>query len=208
MQSFDPGSDHSHYRPAAICKRGHTQTQDLTLGEVGERCPTCGAKVLTGCPKCRTRIRGYYHVPGVTSFTGDYTPPRFCDSCGAPFPWLDRQGRIFELENMLDDEDLDDASELAVREQLRALADPDLDEGEERKRWEPSSVTRRVSERSRAGGRSLRRWSPPPSAGSSGCRRRDLLSHCEASLVASRLTQTHPLDHRGRADADQTNGTR
>ena len=74
-------------------------------GEVGERCPTCGANVLTGCPKCRTRIRGYYHVPGVTSFTGDYTPPRFCDSCGAPFPWLDRQGRIFELENMLDDED-------------------------------------------------------------------------------------------------------
>jgi hypothetical protein len=136
MQSFDPGSDHSHYRPAAICKRGHTQTQDLTLGEVGERCPTCGAKVLTGCPKCRTRIRGYYHVSGVISFTGDYAPPRFCDSCGAPFPWLDRQGRIFELENMLDDEDLDDASELAVREQLRALADPDLDEDEERKRWE------------------------------------------------------------------------
>ncbi len=56
-------------------------------------------------PKCRTRIRGYFHVPGVISFTGDYTPPRFCDSCGAPFPWLDRQGRIFELENMLDDED-------------------------------------------------------------------------------------------------------
>jgi hypothetical protein len=37
---------------------------------------------------------------------------------------------------MLDDEDLDDADELAVREQLRALADPNLEEDDERKRWE------------------------------------------------------------------------
>ena len=37
---------------------------------------------------------------------------------------------------MLDDEDLDPATELSVREQLEALRDPDLSEDEQRKRWE------------------------------------------------------------------------
>lgn len=129
-------SERSKYKPAAICKRGHVQTQDLTLGEVGERCPECGAHVLTECPACATRIRGHYDIPGVVSFGDHYEPPRFCDSCGAPFPWLDRQGRIYELENLLDAEELDAAAELAVREQLRALANADLDEDDERKRWE------------------------------------------------------------------------
>src|SRR3712207_6503625 len=119
--------ERGRYMPAAICKRGHVQTTDITGAEVGEKCPTCGSKVLTACPGCDGRIRGYYDVPGVVDLTGGYTPPRFCDLCGRPFPWLDREGRIFLLENMLDDEDLDGADELAVREQLRALADPDLD---------------------------------------------------------------------------------
>lgn len=129
-------SERSHYRPAAVCKRGHVQARDITDREVAERCPTCGAKVLTACANCGFRIRGHYHVPGVISLGGDYEPPQFCDKCGSPFPWLDRQGRIFELENMLDDEDLDAATELAVREQLRALASTDLDEDEEQRRWE------------------------------------------------------------------------
>jgi hypothetical protein len=132
----EPEPERSEYKPAAVCRRGHVQSRDLTVGEVGERCSKCGAKVLTGCPKCGKRIRGRYEVPGVVSLGGKYTPPNFCDSCGHPFPWLDRQGRIFELENLLDDEDLDEATELAVREQLRALASPDLDETEERQRWE------------------------------------------------------------------------
>jgi hypothetical protein len=109
------GPGRSEYRPAAICRRGHVQTIDLTHSEVGERCPTCGAKVLTACPTCQARIRGHYHIPGVVHLDSGYTPHRFCDSCGKPFPWLDRQGRIFELENMLDDEDLDDADELGLR---------------------------------------------------------------------------------------------
>lgn len=136
MWPHDPQPERSEYRPAAICRRGHVQTQDLTHAEVGDRCPTCGAKVLTACPACGTRIRGYYDVPGVIDLATEYKPPRFCDACGKPFPWLDRQGRIFELENMLDDEDLDEAAELAVHEQLTALANPDLDEDDERKHWE------------------------------------------------------------------------
>lgn len=124
------------YRPAAVCRRGHLITDDTTRGaEVGERCTKCGAKVLTACPDCGFRIRGDYHVEGVLDLTGPDDPPNFCDKCGAAFPWVDRQGRIYELQNRLDDEDLDSASELIVREQLEALRDTEIDEEEAAQRW-------------------------------------------------------------------------
>ena len=50
------------------------------------------------------------------------------DHCSAPFPWVSRQGRIYELMNLLEEEELDAATELDVREQLEALRNPKLDE--------------------------------------------------------------------------------
>jgi len=46
------------------------------------------------------------------------------------------EARIYELQNRLDDEELDPATELLVREQLEALTNPDLDELEQVKRWQ------------------------------------------------------------------------
>jgi hypothetical protein len=76
--------------------------------------------------------------PGVVVIGGSSAPrpPRFCDKCGTPFPWLDRRGRIYELQNMLDRETLGPADALTVREQLEALLDADLSEQEQRQRWE------------------------------------------------------------------------
>lgn len=51
-------------------------------------------------------------------------------------PWATRQERIYDLQNQLDREDLDEGTALAVREQLAALADPDLSESEQVQRWE------------------------------------------------------------------------
>jgi hypothetical protein len=111
-------------------------TDDTTThGEVGDRCVKCGAKVLTACPTCGHRIRGDYHVPGVVAIGFETPRPDFCDNCGAAFPWVDRAGRIHELENRLDDEDLDPATELIVREQLEALVDAEMDEKEAARRW-------------------------------------------------------------------------
>jgi hypothetical protein len=62
--------------------------------------------------------------------------PDFCDKCGAPHPWLSREGRIYLLQNLLDDEQLDPATELEIREQLAILSDPDIGEDEQRERWE------------------------------------------------------------------------
>jgi hypothetical protein len=47
-----------------------------------------------------------------------------------------RKARVYELQNRLDDEELDSATELLVREQLEALTSPDLDEAEQLKRWQ------------------------------------------------------------------------
>jgi hypothetical protein len=125
------------YLPAALCKRGHVIASDMTDTEIADRCPECGARVLTACHECGQRIRGLYHVPG--EFIGQvYEPPKFCDKCGAPFPWAGRKERIHELQNLLDDdEDLDEATKLWVREQLdRVLhADP-TDEREQRRLWQ------------------------------------------------------------------------
>jgi hypothetical protein len=129
----------SRYLPAAICKRGHVITTDTTRrADVEERCPECGARVLSGCPECGHRIRGYYHVPGTVAFGGKYEPPKFCDQCGAPFPWVGRKERIYELQNLLDDDEvLDEATKLWVREQLDTVlaADP-TDEKEQRRLWQ------------------------------------------------------------------------
>jgi hypothetical protein len=121
---------------AAICRRGHVITVRMEqFDQIGERCTTCGARILIACPECGHRLRGEYYVEGVLGWSADTPRPSFCDKCGTAFPWVDRQGRIYELQNRLDDEGLDPAIELAVREQLDALLDPDMDEKEAARIW-------------------------------------------------------------------------
>jgi hypothetical protein len=124
----------SEYKQAAICKRGHVETSNIERHAINPRCGECGAPILTRCPACNFRIRGYHLIPGVIH--GTYTKPDFCDKCGAAFPWVGRAARIYELQNRLDEEELDPANELLVREQLEALANPDLEEAEQVKRWQ------------------------------------------------------------------------
>jgi hypothetical protein len=99
--------------------------------EIAQRCPRCGSQVITACEACGYRVRGQAE----NVFGGQWSPPDFCDNCGTPHPWLSRQGRIYLLQNMLDEEDLDPATRLEVQEQLDALTDPDLDEEEQAARW-------------------------------------------------------------------------
>ena len=111
------------------------ETSNVATHVPSERCAECGAKILIECPTCGQGIRGRYIVPGVVNLGQTYSPPDFCDSCGLPFPWAGRQARIYELQNLLDEEDLDDATALTVREQLQALMDPDLDERQQAQHW-------------------------------------------------------------------------
>jgi hypothetical protein len=119
------------YHTGAVCVRGHVESEAVEYAnEIPPRCAECGAKVITQCPSCSQRIRGT-----ASGFYGGYSPPDFCDHCSAPFPWVSRQGRVYELMNLLDEEDLDPATELEVREQLEALTQPDVSEQEAARRW-------------------------------------------------------------------------
>lgn len=131
-------SNRSFYKGAAICRRGHVETVYVDPREqraLAENCPKCGARVLTACPSCDLRIRGKRHVPRVVSGTA---PPRpsFCDGCGAAFPWASRSERIQELENLLDEEDIDDADRAVIQDALHRLADSiALSDKDEKQAW-------------------------------------------------------------------------
>jgi len=124
---------------AAICRRGHVETYYLNPSRparaIAENCPTCGARVLTACPHCDLRIRGDLHVPGVIGFSPD-TRPSFCDGCGSAFPWATREERIYELENLLDEEDIDEADRAVIQEALGRLRNANLSERDEKQAWE------------------------------------------------------------------------
>jgi hypothetical protein len=136
---------------AAVCRRGHWISFDIRE-QNSDFCAGCGAAVMNACDSCGANIRGVEIDPPVLVIGGESSPPpRFCEGCGAPFPWLDRQGRIYELQNMLQREGLDPADELYVREQLDALADPDLSKEQQQERW--ARVKKRAPGVVAAGGR-------------------------------------------------------
>jgi len=109
---------------SVFCRRGHFMGQD---GNEDRFCVDCGAAAVLGCPNCDST------TPVVDDKSCE--PAGFCPVCGGAFPWVSRRGRIYQLENLLAREDLGEATELAVREQLEALADPDLSAAEQRDRW-------------------------------------------------------------------------
>jgi hypothetical protein len=131
------GRDESFYRAAAVCRRGHAAKNGIMPGEgypVDTKCTKCGATVLTACTSCGLRIQGRHFVPGVIGAT--WSRPSFCDGCGAAHPWATREERIFELENILDEEDIDEADRLFIQERLRDLRESELlDEKREKQLW-------------------------------------------------------------------------
>ena len=42
------------------------------------------------------------------------------------FPWATREERIFELENLLDEEDIEEADRVVIQDQLRRLTNAEL----------------------------------------------------------------------------------
>ncbi|MGN9809926.1 DUF2321 domain-containing protein [Micromonospora sp. BQ11] len=140
------GPSNDDYRAASVCRRGHAHSSNLSepLADPG-RCPECGADILTACRHCGLRIRGTSRSrvlrPGI-SLSPDYSPPSFCDGCGDPHPWASRQARIFQLENLLDEEDIDEAARLVVTEHLRQLQELTPDDDPEREQGLWKSVSR------------------------------------------------------------------
>jgi hypothetical protein len=62
-------------------------------------------------------------------------PGSFCDECGSASPWATREERIFELENLLDEEDIEEADRVVIQDQLRRVGNAVLTEKDERQAW-------------------------------------------------------------------------
>lgn len=77
---------------AQICLNGHVITE-MANGHPEYRkdfCTECGEETTTTCQHCNISIKGNHHIPGVISFSA-YQKPKYCEKCGQPYPWTDRQ---------------------------------------------------------------------------------------------------------------------
>lgn len=117
---------------AVACRRGHFLHASVDPGEQvdpEEMCTRCGAPAVLGCLQCGLRIKS--QLWGQT-----YKLPGFCDGCGAVYPWATREERIFELENLLDQEEIEDADRLFLHERLAELRAVDgSDQANEERLW-------------------------------------------------------------------------
>jgi hypothetical protein len=98
--------------------------------------------VLARCRECGLRIRGEYYVSGVIG--GEPSAPPFCDGCGSAHPWASRKQRLYELQNILDQEEIDDVDRLWIDEWMDRLRadDGSMTEKQEKDIW--SGVKRRA----------------------------------------------------------------
>jgi hypothetical protein len=74
---------------AQICLNGHVITASADSNpDLCERfCSRCGAETITACSSCSAPNRGDYDVAGSIVLASSYALPRFCHSCGQPYPW-------------------------------------------------------------------------------------------------------------------------
>jgi hypothetical protein len=115
-------------RPAGLYGYGNRNSSSLTadsppLPEVPRHCGQCGAPVLEMCGSCKAPLLGAGKLGA-----GMISPMRrldsFCWRCGEPYPWATREERVAKLYDLIDHEDLDEATLLTVREQIAVLSQP------------------------------------------------------------------------------------
>lgn len=89
---------HATWDVALVCLGGHL-INDRLRGDPTrnlDQCPTCGSEVISACPGCREPVPGFHYEPGIDQAAihprgrALTTPPRYCPSCGRPFPWTER----------------------------------------------------------------------------------------------------------------------
>ena len=98
------------YDVAQVCLNGHVVNSSLKRFPQGSKnfCDKCGALTITNCPSCNTEIQGKYRAEGVIDLT-KYIPPKFCPSCGKPYPWTEAKIQAAyeltrEIENISEDD--------------------------------------------------------------------------------------------------------
>ncbi|MCA1683014.1 MAG: DUF2321 domain-containing protein [Actinobacteria bacterium] len=129
---------------SAVCRRGHVMTDYLEhpdIQGVAKFCRSCGAPVATRCERCKAPLPGGYRGVLVAAAS---SPDPFCFNCGGPHPWATREQRVQHLENLLEFQELEEATQLTIIEQLAVLAAP-VDEASDEERVEAGGRLMRVA---------------------------------------------------------------
>ena len=138
------------YYGAAVCRRGHKITALIELAQgstepIPERCSQCGAKVLTACPSCSGRIKGY---PRTSMVIGgpEWKAADFCDRYGSPFPWAGRESIALHVENLLDEEpDLLEGDRRVLEERLVSLRESPNDSGAQKRQLDALKLLQKLA---------------------------------------------------------------
>lgn len=103
-----------YYDVALICKNGHVindRFNDRPQFNTNY-CQKCGSETINSCQECNTQIRGNYEVSGIAVIGSKKAEaPRYCHSCGKPYPWTEEKLKALqEIINLSDisQEDKDD----------------------------------------------------------------------------------------------------
>lgn len=77
------------YDIAQICLNGHVINRNFQrYHELNKQyCPYCGEPTIIECLKCHKHIKGEHEVKGVVAIGFKFYAPKFCEYCGAAFPW-------------------------------------------------------------------------------------------------------------------------
>src|SRR5262249_43167252 len=84
---------------AQICRKGHIQHCDGMPFDSKTHCTKCGEGCIDACPRCSEGIRGI----GTQQHKTGFLLPRYCHSCGRPYPWMEEKLRT--ARELLDHDD-------------------------------------------------------------------------------------------------------
>jgi len=106
------------YDIAQICLNGHIINEGTKCypEKTMDFCQKCGSKTITKCQNCNSDIRGGVYVNPRQVRMEEV--PRFCHSCGEPYPWI--KTKIKEAKALTDE--FEDISE-AERDKFKSSID-------------------------------------------------------------------------------------
>ena len=78
----------SDYYSMLVCENGHVLTECLERSAAAAAyCDKCGAKTISTCPSCGSKVRGQLINSNFVMICFTATAPKYCPECGEPYPW-------------------------------------------------------------------------------------------------------------------------
>lgn len=110
----------------SVCLNGHQASDNVSWGvQTTGFCDKCGTKLISICPSCKNPIPGSIDPNDYNSdvfiLSGPtVTPvPKYCNSCGKPYPWT--QSAIDSAKELIEMSELDSTDKESFNESI-----PDL----------------------------------------------------------------------------------